>query len=169
MVDYPPANLDAAYAALSNNIRRAIVTDLVGGDRRVTELARPFDLSLQAVSKHIRVLESAGIVHRRVEGRDHWLSLDPHPGGRLHVTMVGEGRKIEHVGEYLELVPNRRLVFTWQSPYTGPAPSIVTIELESCGAGTDLTLVHEALPADALVSHTGGWGQILDRLATELK
>jgi DNA-binding transcriptional ArsR family regulator len=92
MVDYRALtpDLNATYAALSSNVRRAIVEDLLGGDRRVSELARPFDLSLQAVSKHIRVLESAGLVRRRVEGRDHWLSLDParlaEAGGWIEAT-----------------------------------------------------------------------------------
>ena len=96
------------------------------------------------------------------------VSIDPRPGGRLQVTMVGEGRQIEHVGEYREIIPNRRLVFTWQSSYTGPDPSVVTIELESRDGGTELTLVHAALPHDAVDSHAGGWSHILDRLAAVL-
>ena len=71
--------LDAAYGALASDVRRAIVQQLVGRDRRVTDLARPFDLSLQAVSKHIRVLETAGLVSRRIDGRTHWLSLNAAP------------------------------------------------------------------------------------------
>ena len=46
---------------------------------RVTELAEPFDMSLNAVSKHIRLLEAANLVTRRVEGRDHWISVNPEP------------------------------------------------------------------------------------------
>jgi DNA-binding transcriptional ArsR family regulator len=85
MVEHPRASgdasihLDAAYAALSSDVRRAIVRRLVERDRRVTDLAQPFDMSLQAISKHIRVLESAGLVKRRVDGRTHWLSLNPGP------------------------------------------------------------------------------------------
>ena len=71
--------LDAAYGALSSDARRAIVRALLSGERRVTDVAGPFDMSLAAVSKHIRVLEDAGIVRRRVEGRTHWLSIDPRP------------------------------------------------------------------------------------------
>jgi DNA-binding transcriptional ArsR family regulator len=79
MVDYSPSQLDGAYGALSSDVRRAIVQQLVERDRRVTDLADPFDMSLQAISKHVRVLEAAGLVRRRVEGRTHWLSLNPTP------------------------------------------------------------------------------------------
>jgi len=79
MVEHSHGALDAAYGALSSDVRRAIVQQLVERERRVTDLARPFDVSLQAVSKHIRVLEAAGLVSRRVDGRTHWLSLNPAP------------------------------------------------------------------------------------------
>jgi uncharacterized protein YndB with AHSA1/START domain len=94
--------------------------------------------------------------------------VEPWPGGRLAITMVGGGRRIEHTGTYREIVPGRRLVFTWQSPFTGPSPSVVTVELAERDGQTELTLTHEALPTDAVESHEGGWGQILDRLAATL-
>jgi uncharacterized protein YndB with AHSA1/START domain len=94
--------------------------------------------------------------------------VEPWAGGRLRVTMIGDGRTIEHTGEYRELVPGRRLVFSWRSPYTGEEASVVTVELEAVANGTTLTLVHERLPADAVESHGGGWTLILDRLAAEL-
>jgi DNA-binding transcriptional ArsR family regulator len=79
MVEFSARTLDDAYGALSSDARREIVRGLLDGERRVTDVARPFDMSLAAVSKHIRVLEAAGIVRRRVVGRTHWLSLDPAP------------------------------------------------------------------------------------------
>jgi uncharacterized protein YndB with AHSA1/START domain len=94
--------------------------------------------------------------------------IDPRPGGRLQVTMVGDGRRIDHTGEYREVVPDRRLVFTWLSPYTGPLPSIVTVEVEPRNGGTWLTLTHEQLPGDAVESHGGGWTRMLARLADML-
>ncbi len=94
--------------------------------------------------------------------------VEPWVGGRLRVTMIGPDLRIEHTGEYRELVPGRRLVFTWQSPYTGPESSVVTVELEPAGEGTTLTLLHEQLPADQVAPHAGGWAQILQRLLTEL-
>jgi DNA-binding transcriptional ArsR family regulator len=71
--------LDEAFSALSDPTRRAIVERLARGPRRVTELAEPFEMSLAAVSKHIQVLERAGLVKRTREGREHVLSLDARP------------------------------------------------------------------------------------------
>jgi len=75
----PARTLDATYAALADPTRRAILRRLGRGSARVTDLAAPFDISLNAVSKHIRVLESAGLVRRDVRGREHHLSLEPGP------------------------------------------------------------------------------------------
>jgi len=75
VVEYSPADLDALYGSLSHPVRRAVVERLSQGAARVTDLALPFDSSLEAVSKHIRVLEAAGLVERTVRGREHRLSL----------------------------------------------------------------------------------------------
>lgn len=72
-------DLDDTLVALADETRRGILKRLAGGDARVTEVAAPFAISLNSVSKHIRILERAGLVHRRIEGRDHFLSLDPAP------------------------------------------------------------------------------------------
>jgi DNA-binding transcriptional ArsR family regulator len=72
-------DLDDTLVALADETRRTILKRLAAGDARVTEIAAPFDISLNSVSKHIRILERAGLVRRRVEGRDHFLSLDPAP------------------------------------------------------------------------------------------
>ena len=71
--------LDATLLALADPTRRAIVRHLARGEARVTEVAAPFPMSLNAVSKHIRVLERAGLVRRRVVGREHILSFNPAP------------------------------------------------------------------------------------------
>jgi DNA-binding transcriptional ArsR family regulator len=71
--------LDDTLVALADETRRSILNRLASGDARVTEIAAPFDISLNSVSKHIRILERAGLVRRRVAGRDHFLSLDPGP------------------------------------------------------------------------------------------
>lgn len=72
-------NPDLTYGALADPTRRALLARLRRKDARVTELAQPFDLSLNAVSKHLRVLERAGLVRRRVQGREHYISLNPEP------------------------------------------------------------------------------------------
>ena len=73
------ARLDATLGALADGTRRAILQRLSQGEARVTEVARPFAISLNSVSKHIRVLERARLVRRRRVGRDHFLSLDMRP------------------------------------------------------------------------------------------
>ena len=76
-------DLDDTLIALADDTRRRILKRLASGEARVTELAAPFDISLNSVSKHIRLLERAGLVHRRVAGRDHFLALDPKPFDEL--------------------------------------------------------------------------------------
>jgi DNA-binding transcriptional ArsR family regulator len=75
----PTSQLDDVFVALADETRRAILARLSAGEARVTEVAAPFDISLNSVSKHIRILERAGLVTRRRSGRDHYLSLDPRP------------------------------------------------------------------------------------------
>src|SRR5438445_6044939 len=70
------ARLDAVFAALADPTRRAIIERLSGGEARVTEVAEPFPISLNAVSKHIRVLEASGMIERHRRGRDHILSIN---------------------------------------------------------------------------------------------
>ena len=72
-------NLDRTMAALADPTRRAILQRLAQGEARVTEVARPFAISLNSVSKHIRTLERARLVHRRRAGREHLLTFNPAP------------------------------------------------------------------------------------------
>lgn len=69
--------LDRAYAALADPTRRRLLETLRGGDARITDLAAPLPMTFAGVSRHIGVLESAGLVRREVRGREHWLSLQP--------------------------------------------------------------------------------------------
>lgn len=73
------SHLDAALMALADPTRRAILRRLTKGEASVTEIAAPFALSLNAVSKHIRLLERAQLVERRRSGREHLLSFNPSP------------------------------------------------------------------------------------------
>ena len=79
MVEYNQGSLDRTYAAIADPNRRAILSALLDRPQRVTEIAKPFNLSLNAVSKHIRMLEQAGLVQREVRGREHWLSFNDRP------------------------------------------------------------------------------------------
>ena len=78
MIEYR-SDLSDIFGALASDTRRAIVGRLLQGEARVTDVAAPFDISLAAISKHVIVLERAGLVRRRVEGRTHWLGLEPRP------------------------------------------------------------------------------------------
>jgi DNA-binding transcriptional ArsR family regulator len=71
--------LDRTMAALAHPVRRAILDRLMRKEMCVTELAGPFQLSLNAVSRHIRVLEDANLVQRRKQWREHWVSFNPAP------------------------------------------------------------------------------------------
>jgi DNA-binding transcriptional ArsR family regulator len=79
VVEYSAAQLDAVYAAISHPVRRSVLERLRPGGATVSELAAPHAMSLAAVSKHIRVLEDAGLVRRSIVGREHHLALEPSP------------------------------------------------------------------------------------------
>jgi len=76
-------DLDDTLIALADDTRRSILKRLASGEARVTEVAAPFGISLNSVSKHIRLLERAGLVRRRIAGRDHFLALEPGPFDEL--------------------------------------------------------------------------------------
>ena len=67
------------FQALAHDARRAMLSRLAAADLSIGELAEPFSMSFESASKHVRVLERAGLVRRRVEGRRHVCSLSPAP------------------------------------------------------------------------------------------
>jgi len=81
--------LDRTYAALADPTRRALLMALRDGDARISDLARPLPMSFAGVSRHVGVLEAAGLVRREVRGREHWLSVRP-DGLRLAETWIAE-------------------------------------------------------------------------------
>lgn len=95
MVEYNNMELDRTLAALADPTRRAIVARLTAGDARVGEIAGPFEMSLNAVSKHLKILENAGLVRREVRGREHWLSFDGAP-------LTAASDWIDHYREFWE-------------------------------------------------------------------
>ena len=106
MVKYSPTNLNRTFAALADPTRRRILTHLSRGDRCVTDLARPHAMSLPAVSKHLRVLEKAGLLRRRRYGRVHQLKLEAKPMQRA-IRWIEEYRKfwdgsLDRLADYLE-------------------------------------------------------------------
>jgi DNA-binding transcriptional ArsR family regulator len=89
--------LDHTLTALADPTRRAILARLSAGEARVTDVAAPFSISLNSVSKHIRILERATLVRRRRVGREHLLALDPKP--------------LEALAKWLE---EQRRLWTWR-------------------------------------------------------
>ncbi len=76
MVNYQVQDLDSVFHALADPTRRAIIGALAEGSKTVGEISRPFDISLPAVSKHLKVLERARLVSRQVVGREHHCRLN---------------------------------------------------------------------------------------------
>src|SRR2546422_8605218 len=85
--------LDHVYGAIADPTRRAILTVLAGGECNVGQLAERFPISFNGVSKHVKVLERAGLVSRRVRGRGHWLRL-PRAPPRGAARRVGRPRRL---------------------------------------------------------------------------
>jgi DNA-binding transcriptional ArsR family regulator len=106
MVNYSPKILNRTFAALADPTRRRILAHLARGDRCVTDLARPHAMSLPAVSKHLRVLEKAGLLRRRRYGRVHQLKLEAKPMQQA-IRWIEEYRKfwegsLDRLADYLE-------------------------------------------------------------------
>jgi len=84
MVELQITQMNSIFHALGDATRRQMLRDLSRGERTVSELAKPFAMSLAAASKHIKVLEGAGLIQREVRGRTHFCRLDPGPLASAH-------------------------------------------------------------------------------------
>ena len=84
MVELETPQLDSVFRALGDATRRRMLRELACGERTVGQLAQPFAISLAAASKHIKTLESAGLIRRDVRGRTHLCRLDPGPLATAH-------------------------------------------------------------------------------------
>jgi DNA-binding transcriptional ArsR family regulator len=76
---FVPAELDRVFSALADPTRRAILQTLTRHPATINEIARPFPVSLNAVSKHVMVLERAGLLQREIKGREHYCRIQPRP------------------------------------------------------------------------------------------
>jgi len=98
--------LDGVFATLSDPIRRAIVEELARGPRSVSELGAPFAVSAPAISRHLRVLERAGLIIRWKQGRVHYCRLVADPliqaGAWIEHHKVFWERQLDSLTEYLE-------------------------------------------------------------------
>lgn len=94
---------------------------------------------------------------------------DVRPGGRFSVVFrLLNGDEHNPTGVYREVVPEKKLVFTWEWPEMPERESLVTFLLKPCEGGTELTLIHEQLPDEARSSHEAGWSGFLDKLSVFL-
>ncbi|CAN5811354.1 metalloregulator ArsR/SmtB family transcription factor [soil metagenome] len=110
MVNNSSATLDSVFSALSDPTRRGILELLARAESRVTELARPFAMSLPAVSKHLRILEKAGLIRRQKDGRVHRVSLEAQPMQEAS-AWIAEYQKFwegqfDSLAQFLENQPN---------------------------------------------------------------
>ena len=103
--------MNRTFAALADPTRRRILEHLAQGDRCVTDLARPYSISLPAVSKHLRVLERAGLVRRRRKGRVHSLKLDAAPMQQAQVWIeeyrIFWEESFDRLDEYLKTLQTK--------------------------------------------------------------
>jgi DNA-binding transcriptional ArsR family regulator len=95
MTSLDPAMLTATFSALADPTRRAILERLSTGEATVGELAQPLKMSLPAVSKHLKVLERAGLLERRRDGRRHFINLNGEP-------MSGAAEWLDHYRQFWE-------------------------------------------------------------------
>jgi DNA-binding transcriptional ArsR family regulator len=105
------SRLDAVFGALSDRTRRKILVALARGPASVGELAAPFDVSLPAVSKHLRVLERAGLLRRELDGRFHRCQLQAQPL-RAAAAFMSDYRgfwedNLDSLAEYVERTGRR--------------------------------------------------------------
>ena len=84
MVELQTFEMNSVFHALGDATRRQMLRDLASGELTVSELAQPFAMSLAAASKHIKVLEGAGLIRREVKGRTHVCRLEPGPLASAH-------------------------------------------------------------------------------------
>lgn len=80
--------LDEVFRALAHPVRREILSRMGSGERTISELAEPFDMTLEAVSQHVRVLERARLLRRKRRGREHLCRIDPAPLRAAGVVLV---------------------------------------------------------------------------------
>jgi DNA-binding transcriptional ArsR family regulator len=105
------SSLDLAFQALADPSRRAMIAHLARGPASVSELARPFTMSLPAVMQHLAVLESAGLVRSQKAGRVRTCRIDPQALGHVEAWISAQRmeweRRLDRLGAYLEELASR--------------------------------------------------------------
>ncbi len=103
---YQSEDLDRVFHALAHPVRRGVLREIARRECSISELAEPFDMTLEGVSQHVRVLERAGLVHRTRRGRVHGCRLDPAPLQDAAATIAELARfwdqKLDALDDYLQ-------------------------------------------------------------------
>jgi DNA-binding transcriptional ArsR family regulator len=124
------AALSAAFFALADPTRRAMLGRLARRGATVSELAEPFDMSLPAVSKHLKVLEAAGLVERRIEGRVHRIGIVPGPLRTVEHWLAEHRQfweeRLDALARYLEGTDPEPEAPAWQRPKSDRTPRSVS-------------------------------------------
>lgn len=106
MVNNGGRGLDLAFGALAHPIRRGILARLATGEANVSELAKPYRVSAPAITKHMRILEEAGLLSRRKEGRQHRCKLEARRMKEMEDWIEQQralwNDRLDRLGEYLE-------------------------------------------------------------------
>lgn len=97
------------------------------------------------------------------------VTVDAREGGAFEIVMHVPSGPVRHTGIYQSINAPRRLVFTWNSPHTGPEETLVTVEFHPDGQATEVVITHERLPETARKGHAGGWTEILESLAKTIR
>jgi DNA-binding transcriptional ArsR family regulator len=130
MVNNSSDGLTATFSALADPTRRAILEQLACGESSVTQLADPFDMSLPAISKHLRVLERAGLLSREKTGRVHRCSLGADPLKKAADWIIRYRRfwetKLDALAHYLD--ESQKEDASW--PATPQIPTLLSISKE---------------------------------------
>jgi DNA-binding transcriptional ArsR family regulator len=109
MVEYShPAELNQIFSALADPTRRAILRGLTKHSATIQEIAQPFPVSLNAISKHVMVLERAGLVRRQIRGREHHCWIDPKPLREANLWLEHYRQFWEHRLDALEVYVARK-------------------------------------------------------------
>jgi DNA-binding transcriptional ArsR family regulator len=103
-----PAELDHVFAALADPTRRAILSTLTSRPSTISEIAEPFPVSLNAISKHVMVLERAGLIRREIRGREHYCWIEPRPLREINCWLEYYRRFWEERMDALEIYVGRK-------------------------------------------------------------
>ena len=106
------ARLDQVFRALAHPVRREILGRIGSQERAISDLAAPFDMTLEAVSQHIRVLERAKLLHRTRQGRTQYCRLDPTPLRDVGAVLIKLGgfwdQQLDSLDRWLQGAPEKK-------------------------------------------------------------